>query len=65
MGEGGISHMQGGEVFACKVSDHIMELIVTSCDEDTHITIQGVKNGELGVSAVVVSWDIWRLYVIA
>ena len=33
MGKGVVAHVRGGEVFACKASNTIMELVVMSHDE--------------------------------
>ena len=55
MYEGVVAHVQGYEGFSCKVSNTITELVVTSCDEATLFTIQGVIYEKFGVAAITVN----------
>ena len=65
MYEGVIAHVLGGEGFACKVRNPITELVVTIHDDAAILSIQGLSNVKLGVAAVAMRWEVWRLNDVA
>ena len=65
MDEGVVAHMQGGESFACQVSDPITEIIVAIRDEDALLTIQGVTHENFGVASITKSWEVCSIYDLA
>ena len=52
MYEGVVEHAQGGEGFACKVRDPIMEIVVTSPYDEALVKVQGNTDGKFGIAAV-------------
>ena len=50
--------MGGGEGFASQVCYPVTELVVTRRDKATIFTIKGVTDGELGLAAIVVCWEV-------
>ena len=50
--------MGGGEGFACQVCYPVTELVVTRRDEATLFAVKGVTDGELGLEAVRVCWEV-------
>ena len=47
-----VMYVRGSEGFACNFNDPIMELVVTSCDKDDIITIQGTTDRKIGVEDI-------------
>ena len=50
--------MGGCEGFACQVCYPVTELIVTRRDEAALFPVKGVTDGELGLSAIAVCWEV-------
>ena len=50
--------MRGGESPARQIHDPITELIVTRRDEATPLAVEGVADGEFGVSAVAMFREV-------
>ena len=63
--DGVIVHMRGGGVFSCQTSDPITELVVTSHDDATLLTIQGKEGRKFGVEAIAVRREVWGIDTVA
>ena len=64
MGEGGVAHVQANEQFACKVINAITDLVVTIYDESDILTIQGMTYIKFGISEIIVSRELWGVYIV-
>ena len=53
--------MGGGEGFANQVYYPVTELVVTRRDEAALFEVKGVNDGELGLAAIVVCWQVQGL----
>ena len=56
--------MAGGEGFAFQVCYPVTELVVTRRDEAALFSFKGVTEGELGLAANAVVWEVWGLKAI-
>ena len=56
--------MQWGERFAYNFINPITELVVTIHNESDIITIQGMKYIKFGIPAIIVSRELWGVYIV-
>ena len=56
--------MGGGEGFACQVCCPVTELVVNRRDKTALFAVKGVTDEELGLSAIVVCWEVRGIDVI-
>ena len=56
--------MGGGEGFVGQVCYPVTELVVTRRDEAALFAVKGVTDGELGLSAITVCWEVRGLKAI-
>ena len=56
-----VVHVRGGEGFPGQICDPVLEIVMTRRDKAAPLAIEGVTNGEFGVVAVTVLWEVWGL----
>ena len=63
--EGVFAHVRGGEYFSGQICDPVTELVMTLCDKDAPLTIEGTADRKVGFAAVTVMGEVWGIYAIS